>query len=231
MRLSAPIYLLKRRAKRLSREKGLALHAAQDEVAAAEGFRRWSHLMASVRDPAERLFGAMRKGDRVILGARPGHGKTLLGLGLAARAARAGRTAVFFTLAFSQREVAAHLARLAPGTADAGLLVDTSDEICADAIMARLAATRAPFAVVDYLQLLDEKRSKPALSEQVETLARFAQASGATLVAISQIDRRYEPERGLPTRHDVRAPNPFDLSRFNAAIFMHGGEIAFSREG
>lgn len=38
MKLSAPIYHLKRKAKRLSREAGIPLHDALDRVAATEGF-------------------------------------------------------------------------------------------------------------------------------------------------------------------------------------------------
>ncbi|MFK4531760.1 hypothetical protein ABIF90_009741 [Bradyrhizobium japonicum] len=49
MRLSAPIYHLKRKAKRLSREEGIPLHDALDRIAATEGFSAWSMLAAKAR--------------------------------------------------------------------------------------------------------------------------------------------------------------------------------------
>ncbi|MEO0360506.1 MAG: DNA helicase, partial [Pseudomonadota bacterium] len=82
MRLSAPIFKLKREAKRLARERAIPLHEALDRVAAEEGFRSWSHLAASASAsgarPAARILAALRPGEVVLIGARPGQGKTLL---------------------------------------------------------------------------------------------------------------------------------------------------------
>ena len=46
MKLSAPIYQLKRRAKLLSRTDTIPLHQALDRIAQEEGFTAWS-LLAS----------------------------------------------------------------------------------------------------------------------------------------------------------------------------------------
>lgn len=46
MSLTAPIYVLKRRAKQLSREAGIPLNQALDRIARDEGFQTWSLLMA-----------------------------------------------------------------------------------------------------------------------------------------------------------------------------------------
>src|SRR6516164_191391 len=75
MKLSAPIYHLKRKAKRLSREEGIPLHEALDRVAATEGFSAWSLLAAktAAATPANRVFAQFRPGDLVLVGARPGH--------------------------------------------------------------------------------------------------------------------------------------------------------------
>lgn len=48
MKLSAPVYHLKRRAKLLSREENIPLHEALDRTAAKEGFSSWSLLTAKV---------------------------------------------------------------------------------------------------------------------------------------------------------------------------------------
>ena len=86
MKLSAPLYRLKRRARGLSREQGIPLHAALDRVAVAEGFARWSLLASrhAARGPAGWLSERLQPGSLMLLGARPGQGKTLLGIELAA---------------------------------------------------------------------------------------------------------------------------------------------------
>ena len=89
-RLSVPIYRLKRRAKQLARSEDVPLHEALDRVARDEGYAAWSLLSAraSEQPPGELLLKELSPGDLVLLGARPGHGKTLLGLELVLAALR-----------------------------------------------------------------------------------------------------------------------------------------------
>lgn len=104
-----------------------------------------------------------------LLGARPGHGKTLLGLQLLLDAIRAGRRGVFFTLEYTEQETHARIRSLEGEESGLGdpLEIVTSDEICADYIMRHLAdACPGTVAVIDYLQILDQRRNKPELSEQ-----------------------------------------------------------------
>ena len=95
MRLSVPIYQLKRRAKLLARAEKVPLHEAQDRIARKEGFRAWSALSAcmTANSPASALLPKLADGDMLLLGARPGQGKTLLGIQLLLDAARDGRRA------------------------------------------------------------------------------------------------------------------------------------------
>lgn len=88
MKLSSPIYALKRQAKLLARDNGIKLHKALNQLARKEGFRDWSHLASSYSSstPAKDVLSQLSPGDLVLIGARPGHGKTLLGLELAALA-------------------------------------------------------------------------------------------------------------------------------------------------
>ncbi len=88
MKLSAPVYRLKRNAGLLSRNKHIPLHQALDRVARQEGYESWSLLAAklSAETPAARLFIQLAPGDLLLIGARPGHGKTLLSLELALEA-------------------------------------------------------------------------------------------------------------------------------------------------
>ncbi len=231
MKLSAPIFRLKRQAKLLSRETNAPLHAALDEVAKREGYRSWSHLAGSSSHerPAPKLLAHFVSGDLVLLGARPGHGKTLLGLELAAEAARAGHRSFFFSLEENEASISDRLRDLGFEMDEVGnaLVIDTSDTICADHIIERVGNGQDnSVVVVDYLQLLDQRRQNPELAVQVETLASFARTASAIIVAISQIDRSFDLEgKPLPDVTDVRLPNPVDLALFTKTCFLHNGEM------
>jgi len=77
MKLSAPLYHLKRKAKLLSRAENIPLHEALDRVARQEGFGAWSLLAAKMTAtaPAAKLFARLAPGDLVLVGARPGQAK------------------------------------------------------------------------------------------------------------------------------------------------------------
>lgn len=230
MKLSAPIYRLKRQAKLLARKSDLPLHAALDQVAQDEGFHAWSHLAASASDhrSARDMLAQLFPGDLVLLGARPGHGKTLMGLELAVEAVRAGRSAFFFTLEDNDDVVFDRLAKLGTDRkmVEGKLTVDTSDDICADYIIDRIGhETFGAVAIVDYLQLLDQRRRNLDLDVQMKALRSFAGATGSIIVALSQIDRTFETAgRRFPERADIRLPNPLDISVFTKACFMSEGE-------
>ena len=110
-------------------------------------------------------------------------------------------------------------------------MVDTSDDICAAYIVECLEnALGDALVVVDYLQLLDQRRSNPPLQEQVQALKEFAIGQGAIVVLISQIDRAFElSSSDMPSIEDVRLPNPVDLSLFDKLCFLHGGEIQIEK--
>ncbi|NIA70001.1 DNA helicase [Pelagibius litoralis] len=231
MRLSAPIYRLKRRAKVLSRAERIPLNEALDRVAVAEGFTSWSLLAAraSATAPSRALLARLNPGDLVLLGARPGHGKTLMGLELIMEALKLGRRGVFFTLEYSENDVLDRLRSIGGDPAVFGdrFAFDTSDAISAGYIIDRLAsAPQGSVAVVDYLQLLDQKRENPELMVQVRALKAFASARGLIIVFISQIDRSYDASaRPCPDLKDVRLPNPLDLTLFNKTCFLNDGKV------
>lgn len=229
--LSSPIYKLKRQAKLLVRDNGIKLHKALNQIAASEGFKDWSHLTSnySKTTPAKEIMSQLDSGDVVLIGARPGHGKTLLGLELAALARKNSRKGYVFSLDYNGKDVWDRHEKLGidPKEYDGPVVVDTSDAICAAHIIERLANTPGhAFIVIDYLQLLDQKRSNPPLEVQVLALKKFAIECGAVVVLISQIDRTSELSSStMPTIADIRLPNPVDLSLFDKKYFLHNGQI------
>ncbi|MBY8336905.1 hypothetical protein KYN89_07570 [Alteriqipengyuania sp. NZ-12B] len=226
MPLSQPIYKLKRRAKLLAREAGIPLHAAQDRIARGEGYHTWSLLSGKHAEPsrAAPILPGLANGDLVLLAARPRQGKTRIGLRLLVDAVRASRRAVFFTLEFTEAQTLALLAEMGAGD-DLPEIVAT-DDIDAASIGEHLAgAAPGSVAVIDYLQLLDQRRETPVLADQVAALRDFAQTSGAILAFISQVDRAFEPSVAqLPCLANLRLPNPVPLEFFAKACFAHAGE-------
>ncbi len=233
MKLSAPIYHLKRKAKRLSREEGIPLHVALNRIALQEGYSGWSLLAAklSASRPAGKLLARLKPGDLVLVGARPGQGKTLMSFELAIEAMKSGNRAVFFTLEYTESDVLDRFQAIGAEYArfDGLFELDCSDAISADYITRVLAtAARGTLVVVDYLQLLDQKREHPGLAEQVRVLKSFARERGLIIVFISQIDRSYDPaKKACPDIGDVRLPNPLDLRLFNKTCFLNKGEVQF----
>ena len=171
MKLSAPIFHLKRRAKDLSRNAGMSLTKAQDRIAIEEGFNNWSLLAreASLQFANEKIFPLLTPGDLVLLGGRPGQGKTLKSLELLVDAVDSGKRGMFFTLEYNKDDVRKLLGRFVedPTATLDKLEFDNADLICAEYIIDRIKpAPRETVVVVDYLQLLDRNRNTPILNDQ-----------------------------------------------------------------
>ncbi|PDT33144.1 DNA helicase [Rhizobium sp. M10] len=234
MKTTQPIYHLKRKAKALSRAEDIPLHQALDRIAKDEGHGRWSLLAAKASDttPAGELFARLQPGDLLLLGARPGHGKTLMGLQLAVEAMKTGHPGIFFSLEYTRENVEDRLRAIGIDRTQFDHLFefDGSDAISADYMTEKLASTRrGTLVVIDYLQLLDQKRENPELSAQVRTLKAFARQRGLMMVFIAQIDRSFETtEKSLPDITDIRLPNPLDLKLFDKTCFLNNGKMAFA---
>jgi replicative DNA helicase len=233
MRLYAPVHHLKRQARLLSRRENVPLHTALDRVAREEGFGSWSLLAAKTAEaaPAGALLARLMPGDMVLVAARPGHGKTLMSLKLAVAAMKQGSRAVFFSLEYMHADILGRFRDIGVDPADFDPLFtfDNSDAISAAYIIETLrSAPRGTLAIIDYLQLLDQKRENPELMVQIQALRSFARERGLVLVFISQVDRSYDSSgKPFPDIGDIRLPNPLDLSLFDMACFLNKGEIRF----
>lgn len=231
MEFSAPIFILKQRAKVLARREKIPLHSALDRVAHGEGFKAWSQLAAewNSRGSDIDLLGRLEPGDLVLLAARPGEGKTLLGIKLAIESVARGNRSAFFTLEFTEADVArcCNNIDIDFGEYSEDMSIDTSDQISSPYIATQLTfAPPGTLVVIDYLQLLDQRRENPTLMDQVAQLKRLAAERRIIIVCLSQVDRRYDPEsKSCPGLEDVRLPNAVDMSSFDKACFLSRGRM------
>lgn len=231
MKLSAPVYRLKHRARVLAQAENLPLLAALDRVAAREGYASWSALAAhfpAVKS-ASAIFERIKPGDMVLSAARPGQGKTLLALQMASSAMQAGHRAYFFSLDYTIKDVIERFDALGHQAAgfSGRFVFDDSDAISSNYVLPRLSSEPyGTLAVIDYLQLLDQRRDNPALDEQIRAFAAHARRFGHVFVFVAQINRRFETSnRAFPALADLRLPNAVDLKLFNKACFVHAGSV------
>jgi replicative DNA helicase len=168
-------------------------------------------------------------GELVLLGGRPRQGKTAIALRLIMEAMKRGHHGVLFTLEYNGKDVDELFANIGanPKKFDDYFDLDNSDNIDVPYIIKKLnTAPSGTFIVIDYLQLLDQRRKSPVISIQLEVLKSFVRKRGLIAVITSQIDRSYELSgKAFPDLSDVKLPNPLDLSLFNKAYFMSEGAI------
>jgi replicative DNA helicase len=233
MKLSNPIFRLKREARLRARSKAISLHQSLDEIARQEGFRSWNHLASGYQpaNPAAQLLSNLDLGDLLVLAARPRQGKTVLGLEILAEAAEAGRRAVFFSTECTKEETDRILYASGHKNACGRISLELGDTVSARQVQSSLGnAPAGMVAVVDYLQVMDQCRSEPPLGQQIAMLRRFAAAHGAILVFLSQVHRSFDPcAKAVPGFMDLRVPNPIDLSLFNKGCFLHDGALSLMR--
>jgi hypothetical protein len=144
---------------------------------------------------------------------------------------KAGYESAFFSLEYTEKDMRDRFAALGVDRSGfAGLFsFDCSGSISADYIATRLASTQqGMLVVIDYLQILDQKRENPDLMSQVRRLRELARERGLIMVFVSQIDRAYDPAaEPFPDIRHVRLPNPLDLGLFDKTCFLSNGAVRF----
>lgn len=237
VKLSAPIYVLKAQAKELKQSKSISMTEALNEIAQREGYSSWSLLQSKSKElipqTRDEVLGYLNAGDLVLVGSRPGFGKTTFALKLILQAVGEGKRCFLFSLEESRKQIAARVADINEnlGENNPNLLFDFSEEISSEYIIKKCTGKleSGSLIAIDYLQLLDQQRNKPHLQSQIQDLKAFAKEHSCILIFISQLDRNFESTaKERPELQDVRLPNPLDLGLFNKVIFLHENKVWFA---
>lgn len=200
-------------------------------------------VMAKVREEPMPLFatgvdeidaqlgGGIAPGELCVIGARPGHGKTLFALQWALEAARKRHGCLFVSEEMQHHELAKRAMRQATGNGenvwrdqwdasfaemvdyfanrsrvlvlDSGRTIDRIDS----AIRQAVDHYGVKFVVVDYLQRIQAKGSSPyeRVTEVSLRLKEIALDTSVAIVALAQIAREAEKgETGVPKMYHLR---------------------------
>ena len=164
------------------------------------------------------MIGGLNKSDLIIVGARPGMGKTSFILNLARNAARTGKKIAFFSLEMSRDQLAQRLLsldssvgisrlrkggltpeewdRIATATGElynAQIFVDESSDITVQQIKAKVRRNKPDAVFIDYLQLLTPVTKSDNRAVQVQEMTRdlkiMAKELAIPVVVCSQLSR------------------------------------------
>lgn len=180
----------------------------------------------------DRTLGGFQRGELIVVAARPGMGKTALGLGFAWHAAaKAGISTALFSLESNDFQISTRLfcarAGMDPVRVKTGhisredwknmsdimeilraapLFIDTSHDLLPGTIERRIRKIKAEkdlgLAIIDNLQLLGQKSDAPGI---IRRFKRLAKETAIPVILLSGIDGRLEerPDK-RPTLYDLR---------------------------
>ena len=200
-----------------------------------------------------------RRGKMIVVGARPGVGKSLFGMWWAYGMAQHG-PGLFLSLEMDADELRARLAcglggipisRVMEGRASeheqnavfkvstdhherlSKVLIDPTSDLTPSALMSKIerAVVRdgAKWAVVDYLQLIDQERGTKRLSEYERVteasraVNRIAKRLDIPILALSQLRRKEGGGNDRPKIQDLRSSGQIEQDAYSIILLHRDG--------
>ena len=159
------------------------------------------------------LGGGLRDGQLMIVGGRPGDGKSVLTTQIAAHLTTRDEPALIISLEMKEAEIAYRLSKATDRDTLRGLPLFIADQ-CRDvgrlAALIRLAHRRdgIQLAVVDYLQLVPPSDKRIPREQQVaevsRTLKQLAMDLSIPVIAACQLNRQSDKDKRAPRLSDLR---------------------------
>lgn len=229
--------------------------AAKEYIRYVEDVRsgnREKHIMSTgLEELDELLDGGFEDGQLIVIGGRPGDGKSALGLQLADKAAHNGRRVIYLNLEMRIKDIMKRLLarRSAAFTriseADMGLLREKMNDIVSmDMEIIDDASTRIEdfrdaivensdsehpigLVVVDYLQLMRSKqkfdRKDLEIGEISMVLKEIAKTISAPVVALAQLNRPPQQGSKIPSLERLRESGQIEQDA-DVVIFTYFSE-------
>ena len=199
----------------LARGRSDEIKTAEDAVNGLEERRanpRAIHA-TGIKSIDNRIKGGLRDGQIVVIGGRPGAGKSVLLTQIAVGIADRGESALIVSLEMLKEEIVDRISKQRPLEAITGLpllFIDSTSDLGTICSLARVASRRYKLGVivVDYLQLAEVPHSKSDNRErQIATVSRrikrLAMDLQVPIIVGSQLNRESQ-KRGRPTLADLR---------------------------
>jgi replicative DNA helicase len=136
-------------------------------------------------------------GQLLVLGARPGEGKTLFATKAARETVELGGNVLYFSLEMSATELHVRINLDSPKAGDGELVVNASPVVDVAQILSESAAVASRLGcldliVIDYLQLVNfaaNRARKTMVNIALTQLSELAKQQGATVLVLAQLNR------------------------------------------
>jgi replicative DNA helicase len=183
-------------------------------------------------DLDRQIRGGFRDGQLIVVGGRPGSGKSVLSGQIAKSFAERAEPALVISLEMDRSEIAERYAQQVDRSTLSRLpifLVDTAFESHRIASLIRLAKRkhRIQVAVVDYLQLTESSDRSISRERQVADVSRMlkqlARELRIPIVAACQLNRTADREQRIPRLSDLRESGAIEQDA-DIVILLHQGD-------
>ena len=235
MKLSSPIFVLKRRARQISRETDLLLSQALNLVAKQEGYRSWGSLAAkyaSTRTGVD-VLARFEPGDFILMECRPNPTSRSQKLQFLTGMIDLKAKAWVFSSTNDHAEIKSQIQHFGQSSsADASNLnVLNIDALDADKIVETLGPkVRGGVILIEDLNELTPKLPPQGVNAQLEVLRSYAQRTLSVVILSASFEIPHEKNKQFNQPKAFQgAIGELDREMFTAYCVLSGGKIYFER--